>query len=173
MLESRNTKAMLVGLLAILCAQFAVAYLWTEPYPDVFEPGFPGSPPTAGVTGIRGYRVVASGPSDSTFVLDAERFFYDVPHWYLVTDMPFLLDSTPPERSGWWRVRGRLLRRAKLRSDAGLPEFASYAEQRLADVTGHADWDRLRIEEIRRSFNVGERVADSVRVLRSREFRLK
>ena len=63
--DSRNTKRLLVGLIAVLCLQFAVAFYWNEPYPAVMMPGFTGTPPTTGRRSIPGYRVVATGPSGS------------------------------------------------------------------------------------------------------------
>jgi hypothetical protein len=172
--DSRTTKVFLVSFIAFLFAQFVVAYYWTEPYPAVIEPGFLGSPPTTGRATIRGYRVVATRPGASALVLDADKFFNGVPSSYLMFDLPFLLDSTPPALSGWQHVRNRLFRQAKLRSDAGLPEFAVYAERRLSDLTGRADWKSLRIEETLRDVDVAQlEYIELPRVHRSRTFRLQ
>jgi hypothetical protein len=67
--DSRNTKLFLVGLIAVLSLQFAVAFYWNEPYPAVMMPGFTGTPPTTGRRSIPGYRVVATDPSGSELVL--------------------------------------------------------------------------------------------------------
>ncbi len=172
--DSGNAKLLLVGLIAVLCGQFAVAYYYSEPYPAVMEPGFLGSPATSGRTTIRGYRVVATGPSGSEVVLDAEQFFNAMPHWYVLFDLPFVLDTTPPQSPGWLHVRGPLLRRAKLRSDAGIPAFSTYAQRRLSDLTGRGDWERLRIEETRRDFDIDQlSYIGSARVDRTREFHLR
>jgi hypothetical protein len=172
--DSRNTKLLLVGLITFLCAQFGVAYYWNEPYPAVIMPGFTYSPPTAGKTTVRGYRVVATGPSGSAFVLDADKFFNGVPHWYVLTDVSFVLDSTPPAPSGWPHLRARFVHRAKVRSDAGSSAFVTYAQRRLAELTSRNDWDSLRIEETSRDLDLDQMsYVGSARVDRSREFRLK
>jgi len=172
--DSRNAKLLLASLMAVLCVQFAVAYYFTEPYPAVMEPGFLGSPATTCRTTIRGYRVVATGSSDSALVLDADKFFNAMPRWYVLFDMPFVLDTTPAAASGWLHFRGPLMRRAKLRSDAGIPAFANYAQRRLAELTGRADWESLRIEETRRDFDIDQMsYVGSARVDRSREFHLR
>ena len=172
--DSRTTKVFLVSFIAFLFAQFFVAYYWTEPYPAVIEPGFLGSPPTTGRATIRGYRLVATGPGDSALVLEADKFFNGVPSSYLMFDLPFLLDSTPPALPGWPRIRNRLLRRAKLRSDAGVPAFATYAKRRLSELTGRADWQNLRIEETLRDVDVAKLdYVEPPRIHRSREFRLR
>jgi hypothetical protein len=138
------------------------------------EPGFLGSPATSGRTTIRAYRVVATGPSGSEFTVDGEQFFNGMPHWYVLWDMPFLLDSTPAEAPRGLHLRGPLLRRAKLRSDAGSPAFATYAQRRLSELTGRADWEALRIEETRRDFNIDQMsYVGSARVDRTREFHLR
>jgi len=172
--ELRTRRLFLVGFVGFLFAQFAIAFWWSEPYPAVIEPGFLGSPPTTGRATIRGYRVVASGPADSALVLEADKFFDRVPSSYLMFDLPFLLDSTPPPFSGVLQVRGKLLHRAKLRSDAGVLEFDAYAEERLSELTGRADWDSLRIEETLRDVDA-ERLnyVEPPRVHRSREFQLR
>jgi hypothetical protein len=106
--------------------------------------------------------------------MDAEAFFTGMPHWYLLSDLPFLLDSTPPKASSGLHVRGALFRRSKLRSDAGVPEFGPFAQHRLSELTGHADWDSLRIEETLRGIDVDVlRYVGAARVLRSREFHLR
>ena len=174
MADSRNTKLLLVGLIAVLCLQFAVAFYWNEPYPAVMMPGFTGTPPTTGRRSIPGYRVVATGPSGSELVLSAAKFFDGVPHSFLLEDLPFVLDTTPAEPSGGLRVRLRLLRRAKLRSDAGTSAFATHAQRRLLELTGRADWVRLRIEETRRDLDLDQMsYVGSARVDRTREFRLR
>jgi len=172
--NSRTTKLFLVGFIGFLFAQFAVALWWSEPYPAVIEPGFLGSPPTTGRATIRGYRVVASGPANSALVLEADKFFNRVPSSYLMFDLPFLLDSTPPSFAGVLQVRGKLLHRAKLRSDAGVPEFDAYAEKRLSELTGRADWDSIRIEETLRDVDAEQlNYVEPPRVHRSREFHLR
>jgi hypothetical protein len=164
----------LAGLIAVLCLQFAVAYYWSEPYPAVIEPGFLGSPPTTGRAIIKGYRVVATGPSSPELVLSAADFFNEVPHSYLLDDVPFVLNPTPPEPSGWRRLRLRLQRRAKLRSDAGVAAFGIYAQRRLADLTGRTDWETLRIEETLRDLDLDRMsYVGPSRVNRSREFHLR
>ncbi len=171
--DGKNTGWLLAALVAALCAQFALAFYFSEPFPAVIMPGFIGSPPTTGVTTIRGYRIVAIGPSNSTFVLSADKFFNAVPHWFLLTDLPFVLDSTPAQPSGI-RLRLRLERRSKARSDAGAAAFAVYAQRRLTELTGRDDWQTVRVEETRHDLDldrmrfVGQPVAD-----RSREFRLR
>ena len=172
--DQRTTKVFLVGFIALLFAQFAFAFYFSEAYPAVIEPGFLGSPPTTGRSTIRGYRVVATGPTDSSLVLDADRFFNGVPSAYLMNDLPFLLDSTPPEFSGLIHFRGKLYRRAKVRSEAGVPEFVGYAQRRLSELTGRGDWTSLRIEETLRDVDVAHlNYVEPPRVHRSREFRLR
>ena len=172
--DSRNTKLLVISLLTVLCVQFGVAYYWSEPYPAVIMPGFVGSLTTTGMTTIRGYRVVASRSSGSDVILDADKFFKGVPHWYLLTDMPFVLDTTPPAPSGWPRLRARFAYRAKRRSDAGTPAFVAYAQRRLAELTNRSDWESLRIEETSRDLDIDHMsYVGSARVDRSREFRLR
>ena len=173
MSKSNGAARLLVALVAILGLQFAVALSWSEPFPAIIMPGFGGRPPSSGRTDIRAYRVVATGPSGSEFAVSAPEFFTGLPHWYLMTDLPFVLDSTPADMA-WRHVRGRLAHRAKLRSEAGLPSFAVYAQRRLAQLTGRSDWHVLRIEETRRDFDIDQMsYVGSARVDRSREFNLR
>lgn len=174
MANSRRTKLMLVGFIAVLCLQFAVALYWSEPYPAIMMPGFPSSPATTGRISVRSYRVVATGPVGSPIVVNARQFFDGVPHSYLLTDMPFLLDSTPEPVADGVHFRLRLQRRSKLRSDVGVPAFANFARRRLAELTGRTDWETLRIEETRRPYDLDQAsYVDSALPVRSREFRLR
>ncbi len=172
--DSRKTNLLFFGFVAVLCVQFAVALHWDEPYPAIIMPGFTWSPPTTGRITVRSYRVVATGPGGFRFDVNARQFLTTIPHWYLLTDMPFVLDSTPEPVTSGVRLHLRLQRRSKLRADAGVPAFATYARRRLAELTGRTDWESLRIEEVHNLYDLdGMSYVDSGRVARSREFRLR